>query len=125
MGRGPAIAAGAIAGLLGGLAAMPGPAGVTYFLGRGVNKAVSRASLLLFFAFTACVALTSLLIGADVLRWSMVWGAALAWPFMQLGTSLGTWLFKRLGDGHYRAAALGVLFLTAIITGVRGITGLL
>lgn len=122
-GRGPAMIAGAVAGLLGGLAAMPGPPAVAYFLGRGADKRVSRASLLLFFAFTACVALGSLAIGADVLRWDMVWRAAGAWPMMILGTMLGTRLFERLGEGHYRSAALAVLFLSAILTGAKGLAG--
>lgn len=124
-GRGPAIAAGAVAGLLGGLAAMPGPPAVAYFLGRGADKRVSRASLLLFFAFTACVALGSLAIASDVLRWDMITRAATAWPMMIIGTWAGTRLFERLGEGHYRSAALAVLFLSAILTGAKGLAGLL
>ncbi|MFW2587333.1 sulfite exporter TauE/SafE family protein [Sagittula sp. SSi028] len=124
-GRIPAIAAGGIAGLLGGLAAMPGPPAVAYFLGRGADKATSRASLLLFFAFTASIALASLALGADVLSWAMLWQAAAMYPLMLAGTWAGTLLFRRLGDGHYRSAALGVLFLSAILTGVKGLGGLL
>ncbi len=124
-GRGPTIMAGALAGLLGGLAAMPGPPAVAYFLGRGADKTVSRASLLLFFAFTAVIALGALAISADVLRWDMLLRAAMAWPFVMAGTWLGTMLFNRLGDGHYRIAALGVLFVSAILTGAKGLAGLL
>lgn len=124
-GRGPAMVAGAVAGLLGGLAAMPGPPAVAYFLGRGADKRVSRASLLLFFAFTACVALGSLAIASDVLHWDMLLRAAGAWPMMILGTWAGTRLFERLGEGHYRKAALAVLFLSAILTGAKGLAGLI
>ncbi|WP_282602612.1 sulfite exporter TauE/SafE family protein [Paracoccus sp. PARArs4] len=124
-GKGPAITAGAVAGLLGGLAAMPGPPAVAYFLGRGAGKASSRASLLLFFAFTAVIALGSLAIGSDVLRWHMVLAAVAAYPSMLIGSWLGTRLFQRLGDGHYRIAALGVLFVSAVLTGIKGVAGLI
>lgn len=122
--NGPAIIAGALAGLLGGLAAMPGPPAVAYFLGRDAGKASSRASLLLFFAFTACIALATLALGSGVLRWDMLPGALACYPAMMLGTWAGTRLFKRLGDGHYRIAALGVLFISALLTGAKGLAGL-
>jgi uncharacterized membrane protein YfcA len=124
-GRVATMIAGAMAGLLGGLAAMPGPPAVAYFLGRGTDRRVSRASLLLFFAFTACMALGSLALASDVLRWEMLTRAAAAWPLMILGTWAGTRLFERLGDGHYRIAALAVLFVSALLTGAKGLAGLL
>ena len=124
-GRGPAMVAGAMAGLLGGLAAMRGPPAVAYFLGRGVDKRISRASLLIFFAFTACVALSSLSLASDVLTSDLLLHAAIAWPLMILGTWGGTRLFERMGEGHYRSAAIGVLFLSAILTGAKGLAGLL
>jgi uncharacterized membrane protein YfcA len=124
-GKGPAITAGAVAGLLGGLAAMPGPPAVAYFLGRGGDKRTSRASLLLFFAFTAIIALVSLAIGSDVLRWEMLLISVACYPALLIGNWLGTRLFMRLGDGHYRVAALGVLFISALLTGIKGISGLI
>ncbi|RJE79843.1 sulfite exporter TauE/SafE family protein [Paracoccus sp. JM45] len=124
-GKGPAVTAGAFAGLLGGLAAMPGPPAVAYFLGRAGDKRTSRASLLLFFAFTAIIALLSLAIGSDVLHWGMLLVAASCYPALLIGNWAGTQLFKRLGDGHYRIAALGVLFISAVLTGVKGLSGLI
>ena len=124
-GRGPAIAAGAVAGLLGGLAAMPGPPAVTYFLGRGGDNRTRRASLLMFFSFTAVIALTTLAIGSDVLRWGMLLTGLASYPALLAGTWLGTRLFLSLGDGHYRVAALGVLLVSAVLTGIKGLSGLI
>lgn len=124
-GPGAAIAAGGLAGLLGGLAAMPGPPAVAYFLGRDTDRAAARASLLLFFAFTAAIALLSMTLGAQVLSWEMMRGAALLYPVMIAGTWMGTQLFRRMGEGHYRQAALAVLFVSALLTGIKGLGGLL
>lgn len=124
-GRRPALMAGACAGLLAGLAAMPGPPAVAYFLGRGTDKRVSRASLLVFFAFTALVALVFVALSSDVLSWAVAGAAALAWPALMAGTWAGSKLFERLGDGSYRRAALGVLLVSALMTGAKGVQGLL
>lgn len=121
----PALAAGGIAGLLAGLAAMPGPPAVAYFLGRHADRRSARASLLLFFAFTAAVALTVLTLRTDILRWQMVGTAALLYPVMLGGTWIGARLFERMGDGQYRSAALGVMALSALLAGARGLSGLL
>ncbi|WP_289034542.1 sulfite exporter TauE/SafE family protein [uncultured Roseibium sp.] len=124
-GRGPVLAAGATAGLLSGLAAMPGPPAVAYFLGSGIGKVESRASLLLFFAFAAVIALFSLAIGSDVMGWHLLLSAAIGYPAMLTGTWLGEHLFHRLGDGHYRVAAITVLFISALLTGAKGLSGFL
>ncbi|MDB6177320.1 sulfite exporter TauE/SafE family protein [Paracoccus sp. Z330] len=124
-GKAPAVTAGALAGLLGGLAAMPGPPAVAYFLGRGTEKSVSRASLLLFFAFTASIALAALALESEVVDWGIGVSALAAYPSMLFGNWMGTRLFQRLGDGHYRVAALAVLFLSAALTGAKGIAGLI
>ncbi|MBX2804390.1 MAG: sulfite exporter TauE/SafE family protein [Hyphomicrobiales bacterium] len=125
-GKGPAITAGAFAGLLGGLAAMPGPPAVAYFLGRGADKAASRASLLLFFAFTAVLALSIMIIatGSRALHLDIIVASAMSYPASMVGAYAGTLVFQRLGDAHYRYAALGVLFISALLAGAKGIAGL-
>ncbi len=124
-GAGPAIVAGSLSGLLAGLAAMPGPPAVAFFLGRGDDKAVSRASLLAFFAATAAVVLISMLVTSDAVELSLVKTAALSIPALLLGTSLGAAVFKRLGDGGYRKVALAILLLSALMSGVKGLQGFL
>lgn len=123
-GRGPALAAGALAGFLAGLAAMPGPPAVAYFLGRGGEKAVIRASLLMFFAFSATVSLLAMALGSGKLGGAVLVFAALAYPAMLLGGMAGAALFRRLPEGSYRHAAIAVLLVSALVTGARGLAGL-
>lgn len=124
-GPGPALATGVVAGLMGGLAAMPGPAAVTYFLGSGREKAETRAALLVFFAFAACLALLTLAVTSEVLSTRAVLRAGSLWPVMLLGTWLGTRIFDRLGDGQYRRAAIAVLAFSAAVCASRGLAGLI
>jgi uncharacterized membrane protein YfcA len=124
-GRRPAIIAGGIAGLLAGIAAMPGPAAVAYFLGTNADKATARASLLVFFAGTAVFVLTTVLLTTDIATMEMLYAATLSLPALLIGTYLGTLLFRRLGDGSYRMMALGVMLMTAVLTGIKGIEGML
>ncbi|WP_424930812.1 sulfite exporter TauE/SafE family protein [Amaricoccus macauensis] len=124
-GKGPAMTAGAMAGLLGGLAAMPGPPAVAYFLGRGADKTESRATLLLFFAFTSVIALISIALGSDAVTFKVFLSAVASYPALLLGTYLGTLLFQRLGDGHYRSASMGVLLVSGLMAGAKGLVGLI
>lgn len=124
-GRGPALSAGAMAGLMAGLAAMPGPPAVAYFLGRGTDKAVSRASLLVFFAGTAGFVLLTMMMTSQAVTWAIGKTALIGLPALLAGTMLGTKLFERLGDGSYRKAALAVLLISALMTGYKGLSGLL
>ena len=124
-GRGPALGTGCAAGLLAGLAAMPGPPAVAYFLGRGADKATSRASLLIYFSFAAALALLFIELGSDAISVDLLYIAAASYPALLIGTYAGSLLFKRLGDGHYRMAALGIMLISALLTGIKGLNGLL
>ena len=124
-GRGPALAAGGLAGLFAGLAAMPGPPVIAYFLGRGSAPKVTRASSLMFFAFTASVALGTSLVLENGIQISVMLHAVLGLPALLLGTYIGTAIFHRLHDASYRNAAVAVLMISALITGVKGLAGLI
>lgn len=121
----PAVLAGALAGLLAGIAAMPGPPAVAYFLGRNADKAASRASLLVFFSGTALIVLTTMLLTSNAIVWEMLRAAALGFPALLIGNYLGTRLFHRLNDDSYRNLALAMLFISAFLTGLKGLQGLL
>ncbi len=60
-GRGPALGAGVLSGLFSGLAAMPGPPAIAYFLGRAAPAVTTRASLMVFFFLTSLMALPGLI----------------------------------------------------------------
>ncbi len=120
-GLGLALPAGIAAGFFGGLAAMPGPPAVTYFLQVGAPPTRMRASLMIFFFITSLIALpglylSGLLTTADVIL------SLIAMPVMFLATIYGGRIFARTSDGHYRKIAIVVLVIMAISTGVRGIS---
>lgn len=119
-GRGPAIGAGLLSGIFSGLAAMPGPPAVAYFLGRSAPAVNTRASLMVFFFLTSLMALPGLLI-ADRLDKDSALLALTAFPALLIGTWAGGKAFAHLGEGGYRTAAIGLLALTAIATGLKGI----
>ncbi|MEF2070104.1 sulfite exporter TauE/SafE family protein [Consotaella aegiceratis] len=119
-----AIPAGFFAGVFSGAAAMPGPPVIAYYLSAPAAPAMTRASLLAFFFFTAIIALPGqayarLIDGPAVLL------ALVGLPIMVGGTALGAWLFARASQDLYRRIALAVLAVMALVTGLRGIAGLL
>lgn len=119
-GKGPAIGAGLLSGIFSGLAAMPGPPAIAYFLGRAAPAANTRASLMVFFFLTSLMALPGLYI-ADRLDANTGLLALSAFPALLIGTWVGGRVFSRLGEGGYRTAAIGLLALTAVATGLKGL----
>ena len=123
-GRRTAIGAGMVAGLFSGLAAMPGPPAIAYFLGTHTPAVNTRASLMVFFFLTSLVALPGLIWAGEIDRDSLL-QAGIALPALLIGTWVGGQAFKRLDEGGYRTAAIGLLAVTAALTAMRGIGGLL
>ncbi|QUS36319.1 sulfite exporter TauE/SafE family protein [Falsirhodobacter algicola] len=122
-GPGPALGAGLVAGLFSGLAAMPGPPAIAYFLGRTQAADRTRASLMVFFFLTSLLALPGLFWAGELTR-EAVLTAVLALPVLLLGTWAGSLGFHRLGDGGYRTVALILLAAMAVLTGARGLSGM-
>ncbi|MEI4473877.1 sulfite exporter TauE/SafE family protein [Frigidibacter sp. MR17.24] len=123
-GRGPAIGAGLLSGIFSGLAAMPGPPAIAYFLGRAVPAANIRASLMVFFFLTSLMALPGLYL-AGRLDTETGLLALTAFPALLAGTWAGGRAFLRLGEGGYRTAAIALLALTALATGLKGLAAFL
>ncbi|MGZ9811880.1 sulfite exporter TauE/SafE family protein [Pseudoroseicyclus sp. H15] len=115
---------GAAAGFFGGLAAMPGPPVIAYFMRAGMAPARMRASLMIFFFFTSAIALPGFWV-AGLLEREAFFYAILALPVMLLGTWGGGQLFKRMQDLHYRRIALATLLATALLSAGRGLVSLL
>jgi len=122
-GRGPALGAGFVAGLFSGLAAMPGPPAIAYFLGRAQKAVTTRASLMVFFFLTSIMALPGLLIAGQIDA-PLFLLSLTALPALLIGTWAGGIAFRRLNEGGYRIAAIALLALTALLTAARGIGGL-
>lgn len=115
-----AVVAGLFAGIFTGLAAMPGPPAVAYYLGTSIPPKQTRASLLLFF-FLTCMLATPGLFLKGALSGSTLTLTALAIPSMALGTWLGTLAFSRLNSTQYRQIAIAVMAIAAVVAGWRGL----
>ncbi|MFE3838181.1 sulfite exporter TauE/SafE family protein [Pseudogemmobacter sonorensis] len=118
-----AMGAGVLAGAFSGMAAMPGPPAVAYFLGTDTPPAMARASLMMFF-FVAALLATPGLAFAGLISGKVLALTALGWPALIIGTRAGAAGFRRLGQGHYRLIALMVMVLSAVLSGWRGFVAL-
>ncbi|MDD9746441.1 MULTISPECIES: sulfite exporter TauE/SafE family protein [Marinovum] len=105
------ISVGTLAGIMGGMLAMPGPLAATWMSVRAFDKASVRATILAFFVFAY---------GANVLSYALVSGFALptlklaAWlaPALALGVAAGAGVSARLSEALFRKVLLGVLTAT-------------
>lgn len=121
---GLAIAAGIASGAFSGLAAMPGPPAVAYYLGAGTSSVQTRASLLLFFFFAALMATPGLAL-AGAIDARALWLTVVSIPALALGTWAGTRAFARLNHGQYRMLAIGVMAFSGALAGWRGLSAFL
>ncbi|MES0823964.1 sulfite exporter TauE/SafE family protein [Ruegeria sp. SCP11] len=113
VGRGMVAGIGAAAGFLGGVAGLPGPAVILFYMSRPVPVEVIRATILLFlFAFDFL--LLGYLTGMGRITWSATaLGFVLAVPNL-VGNWLGGWLFRPDREKLYRAAAYLAIALAAL-----------
>ena len=109
----PAVAAGAVSGVVGGSTSMGGPPAIFYLLGTEGNLRAFRGTLLAFFLPNALVRIAGLAalgrVTPDVLRFS-----AIALPAMAIGLLAGAWLRYRVREETFRLLVLLVLILTSI-----------
>lgn len=117
---GLAWGAGLVAGVFSGLAAMPGPPAVAYYLGAGTTPAQTRASLLLFFFAAALMAVPGLWLAGAIDGAALGLGAVSLVP-MGLGTWAGSRAFTRLDPAQYRRIAVAIMALSALLAGGRGL----
>lgn len=113
VGRGMVAGIGAVAGFLGGVAGLPGPAVILFYMSRSLPVEVIRATILLFlFAFDFLI--LGYLTGMERVTWSAAaLGFALAVPNLA-GNWLGGWLFRPEREKLYRAAAYLAIALAAL-----------
>jgi uncharacterized membrane protein YfcA len=105
---------GIASGLTNGLAGMPGPPVIAYFLASNIAKERARCSMIMVFTLTSVCALVPLLIAGEVTAQMAVLSLA-ALPLVWLSTSLGRRLFLISSDRVYRWAGLIFLGLTAVL----------
>lgn len=112
---------GIVAGLFSGLAAMPGPPVVAYYLSSATPAAVARASMMVFFFVTSLMSLPGLALGG-LLDMRVIVLALIATPLMLSGNSLGHIAFKRAPSSAYKPIALIMLIAMALSSGLRGLS---
>ncbi len=113
VGRAMVTGIGGAAGFLGGVAGLPGPAVILFYMSRPLSVEVIRATILLFlfaFDFLLLGYLTGM---GQVTLAAAGLGFALAVPNL-LGNWLGGWLFRPDREHLYRAAAYLAIALAAL-----------
>jgi uncharacterized protein len=118
-----AIQHGLLAGLFNGLAAMPGPPIVAFYMGTKLSSEAIRASLLVIFQFTSWIGVLGAvafgLVGADTLALAIP-----ALPVFWIGNRIGAWLFTLGSDAAYRRIALACLAAMALGSAIPAVRAL-
>ncbi|MDB5617337.1 sulfite exporter TauE/SafE family protein [Tardiphaga sp.] len=134
LGRGFALAAmpgrvvttitGLLAGLFNGLAAMPGPPAVAYYMSAPLPRTTVRASLVVFFLLTSVAAMASgIAIGLITVQTLCL--SLLGLPAMWIGTRVGHMAFVRSNDAMHRHVSIISLGIIALVSAAKGISELL
>jgi uncharacterized membrane protein YfcA len=114
---------GAVAGLTGGAAAMPGPSVIFLFLAVPIAHEAGRASLILFFQVSAVMSAISATVGGLMQVHSLILGAMLV-PAMLVGNALGDRVFDKASAKTYRRVVVLLLAGLGAVAAVRGFIGL-
>ncbi|KAB2881014.1 MAG: sulfite exporter TauE/SafE family protein [Pseudorhodoplanes sp.] len=118
------VPVGIVAGAFNGLAAMPGPPVIAYYLSLPVSRTVMRASLNVFFLANASIAVVSAL-SLKLIDWNIAGYTLLALPLMFAGQQLGLRFFHLGSDRTHRLIAIACLSAIAIGAAIRGLSGML
>lgn len=114
---------GAVAGLFNGLAGIPGPPVIAFYLASPLGSACSRASMIVLFLFTSAAAMVPLfLVGA--LSWGSLALSVAGIPIVFVGSWAGTLLHRKSSEAVYRWAGIIALSATALMTAVKAASGL-
>lgn len=109
----PAVAAGAVSGVLRASTSMGGPPAVLYLLGAERDVEAFRGTILAFFLPMSLVTIVGLAavgrVTPDVVRTSVI-----ALPAMAIGMFAGVWLRSRVQGELFRVLVLLLLILTSV-----------
>lgn len=121
---GPAtVAVGLASGLFNGLAAMPGPPVVAYYLASPLSPERARASLLVFFLAASATGALSLSV-AGLLGPGLLAPTALGVPLMFGGSWIGQRLFRRAAGRGHRAVSIALLAGVAAVSCLKALADL-
>lgn len=115
--------AGFFSGVFNGIAAMPGPPAVAYYLSVPLTRAAARASLLVFFLMTS-VAATVTSAAAGLITLETVGLSLLGLPVMWIGTRIGRYFFARGSETLHRNVSIASLAAVALASAIKGVSEL-
>ena len=118
--RGTVVVAGALAGVMNGVAALSGPPLVFLYLTRTDSLTVGRATIVAFFCVTDAAALLFAAAGGLVEKQTAL-TAALLIPFLLSGVFLGERAFRGNSPERFRQVVLWLLVLTGIVGAARAL----
>lgn len=114
---------GMLSGLFNGLAGMPGPPVIAFYLASPLGTGAARASMIVFFLATSVFGLVPLAL-LGMLSWPIALAALLGFPAVWFGSWLGALLYGRSPEEHYRVVALTLLTVTALLAATRALLDL-
>ena len=109
---------GLASGLSNGVAGMPGPPVIAFYLASPFASHVARASMVVFFLLTAALAVASLA-PTGLLTGRVLLPVLLGLPLVLAGSWLGGFLFRRTDGSRFRPVALVVLGTVAAMAAIR------
>ena len=117
--RGPRNAAvslgvGGVAGILSGIASIPGPPVIAYWMASGLPAAIVRANLLTLFLLGEVISLGNIW-AAGLLKAEVVMIALVAAPVYFAGLLAGARGFDRSSERTWRVATYGLIVLAAVV----------
>lgn len=107
------LGVGGIAGFLGGVAQIPGPPVVTYWMAGPLPAATIRANLITFFAISTVGSVLSYLAGG-LFTLEIVQYLVVVAPAYALSVWIGTRGFSRASEASFRKIAYGLIAIAAI-----------
>lgn len=114
------LGAGFLAGLFNGLAAMPGPPVVAYYIAQQTKRATMRASLFVFFTSTSAMALV-IALWMGLIKGPAVMLALLGLPVTLVGNALGARLAAFGSDRLHKLVCVVLLTIIAIASIAKGV----
>ncbi len=111
---------GVVSGLFNGLAGMPGPPVIAFYLAAPIGSAVARASMIVLFLATSAIALVPLA-GLGALGAATLLAAAFGFPAVWIGSRAGAALYRRSPERRYRTVAMALLVATALLAAARAV----
>lgn len=111
---GVSLGLGGFAGILSGIASIPGPPVIAYWMTAGLPAAIVRANLLTLFFLSTFIGLANISL-AGIFAWDIALRALIAAPVYFVGILAGTMAFSRGGEQLYRVATFVLILLAAIL----------